>query len=462
MPDPANYQILSMAVSTWIVVFVGSLALFVLSFLFFRWNRCSSFVRHHLTKNGPYDYKEIFRDYLFHINSIEDKRSLYHAILKVVCDIVSSSDASLLLKDNGDYTVKESLGSKPASFQVGDINDFLRWLKEYKHTISRHELVNDKDFSRIKGDGLQYCVQFHAEACVPLFTGGKLLGVINIGSRAKGELFDKQTKELLDILAGQSAVALHNASLYEDAVRRNIQLQEVGRLKSQLLSNVSHEFRTPLNSIIGLADLMAEGGDGAITTEQMSHLQMISLSSKRLLETVSSMVDLAKLEANHLSLNVRRVNVPKLVSKIADNVKMNKETTLKLVLAKETPSIYGDEGWLEKLFSHVISNAVKYTPNGEIVVDAERSGEMLKVGIHDTGIGIAPEKQGMIFESFSQADGGVDRKYEGAGIGLAISKKVVELHGGRIWLHSAPGRGSHFYFTLPLKPIKLRAVELKN
>jgi signal transduction histidine kinase len=189
---------------------------------------------------------------------------------------------------------------------------------------------------------------------------------------------------------------------------------------------------------------------------------MISLSSKRLMETVSSMVDLAKLEANHLSLNVKRVNVPRLVSKIADGVKAGKETTLKLALAKEMPPIYGDEGWLEKLFSHVIGNAAKYTPSGEIVVDAEKSGEMLKIGVHDTGIGIAPEKQGMIFESFSQADEGASRKYEGAGIGLAISKKVVELHGGRIWLHSAPGRGSHFYFTLPLKPIKLRAVELKN
>lgn len=462
MSGETNYQILSMAVSTWIVVFSGSLLFLILSFLFFKWNRCSAFIRRHLTKSGSYDYKEIFRDYLFHINSIEDKRSLYRAILKVVSDIVSSNDISLLLKDNGDYTVKESLGSKPASFQVGDINDFLRWLKEYKHTISRHELVNSKDFSRVKGDGLQYCVQFHAEACVPLFTGGRLLGVINIGSRAKGELFDKQTKELLDILAGQSAVAIYNASLYEDAVRRNVQLQEVGRLKSQLLSNVSHEFRTPLNSVIGLADHMAEEGDGAITPEQKEHLKMISESSKRLLGTVSSMVDLAKLEANHLSLNVRRVNVPKLVSKIADNVRMNKETTLKLALAKETPSIYGDEGWLEKLFSHVISNAVKYTPNGEIVVDAEKSGEMLKFGVHDTGIGIAPDKQRMIFESFSQADEGLERKYEGAGVGLAISRKVVELHGGRIWLTSSLGKGSHFYFTLPLKPIKIKAVELKN
>ncbi|MBI2091637.1 MAG: GAF domain-containing sensor histidine kinase [Deltaproteobacteria bacterium] len=383
-------------------------------------------------------------------------------MLQVICDIVGSHDASLLLKDNGEYVVKESFGSKPASFQVGDISIFLKWLTKFGHTVSRYQLVNRKEFAKIKGEGLQYCVQFHAEACVPLFIRGELLGVINIGSRASGELYDGPTRELLDILGGQSSVAIHNASLYEDTVRRNIQLQEVARLKSQLLSNVSHEFRTPLNSIIGLTEIIMDGGDGPVTNEQREHLKMVALSGSRLLETVSSMVDLAKLEANHLSLNVRRLNLTKMVSKVADGLSKTKDTSFKLSLNKETPPIYGDEGWLEKLFSHVLNNAVKYTPNGEIIIDAEKSGEMLKVGVHDTGVGIALERQNEIFDSFVQGNGGVERPFEGSGMGLAISKKVIELHGGRIWLTSSPGKGAHFFFTLPLKPTSVKSVELKQ
>lgn len=450
---------MTIATSTWLVGIAIALFLFVGSYLFLRWKRCVCWSRRHILHKGVYNYKEIFRHYLGHINAINDKRSLYRAILQVVCEIVSSDDASLLLRDNGEYTVRESFGSKPASFQVPKMNDFLKWLASYGRAVCRQQLVNRREFVRVKGEGLQYCVQFHAEAIVPLFTDGALLGVINIGLRAPGEVYDNETRELLDILGGQVAVAIHNASLYEDTVRRNVKLQEVGRLKSQLLSNVSHEFRTPLNSIIGLAELIADGSDGPLTSEQREHLLMISGSGKRLLDTVSSMVDLAKLEANHLSLNVRRLNLSKMVSKIAEGIMPNKETVIKL-FPKDVPPIYGDEDWLQKLFSHLLSNAAKYTPNGEIVIDADKSGEMLRISVRDTGIGIAPEKQSVIFDSFSQGYEGVDRPYEGSGIGLAISKKVVELHGGRIWLNSALGKGSNFFFTLPLKPTTVKSVEL--
>lgn len=456
----SGHNIFSIAGSTWILGSAVALLLFVSSYIIINWKRFLAVFNCHFLHKGEYNYKELFQRYFKHINSIQDKRSLYHAILQVICEMVDAQEASLLLKDNGEFILRESFSSKPASFQVGDISDFLKWLTEYGHTVSRYDLVNKKNFAKIKGDGLQYCVQFHAEACVPLFADGKLLGVINLGSRQNNAFYDFKTMELLDILAGQSSVAIHNVSLYEDMVRRNVKLQEVDRLKSQLLSNVSHEFRTPLNSIIGLGELMHEGGDGPITPEQKEHLKMMVSSSRRLLDTVSAMVDLAKLEANHLSLNVRRINLAKLVAKIIEGAKPNEATSLKIGFNGETPPIYGDETWLNKLFAHVISNAVKYTPKGEILVSAERAGEMLKVGIHDTGVGISHDHQRKIFDTFSQASEGMDRTYEGSGVGLAISKKVVELHGGRIWLTSTPGKGSHFFFTLPLKPTTVKSVEL--
>jgi len=443
---------------------VVAVVMFVSSYFYMRWRHCTSWVKRHVGQKSGYDYKNIFKHYLSHINSIDNKRALYEAILKVVGEIVSSDDVSLLLKDEGAFVIKDYIGARPATFQADGIEGFLSWMGKFRRTVSRYQFVNRKEYAKVKGDGLHYCVQFHCEACVPLFSGGELLGIINIGSRSSGEIYDAAIRELLDFLAGQMAVSIHNASLYEDLVRRNVKLQEVGKLKNQLLSNINHEFRTPLNGIIGLSEVMMEGCDGPVTDEQKAHLKMIADSSRRLMDTVAAMIDLAKLEANHLQLNVKRLSLYKMFSKAIEDVKpvASNATSLKLSFNGDTPPVYGDEDWLNKLFGHVLSNAVKYTPNGEIVVGVEKSGEMLKVGVHDTGIGVDPEKQKTIFESFSQASSGADRDYEGAGVGLAIAKKVVDLHGGRIWLSSAPGKGSHFFFTLPLKPTGLRSIELKQ
>ncbi len=455
-------QILSVATTTWVWGLGASVTFLAGSFIFIKWRTLITWSKRCLLRRSRYDYKDIFKHYISHINSFQDKRGLYSTILHVLSKMLNSSHLSLLIRENGEFVVKESFGSKPVSFRVGDIEEFVDWISEHGRTVCRDLLVHKKEYSKAKGFGLRYCVQFHAEACVPLFYGGELFGIINIGSRWTNETFDKETLELLDIVGGQVAVAIHNVSLYENMVRRNLRLQEVGKLKSRLLGNVSHELRTPLNSIIGLADVMAEGGDGPVNAEQKGHLEMIRMSGKRLLDTVSSMVDLAKLEANHLSLDVRRINLSKLISKIAGDVVPTNGNGSKINfrISESIPSIYGDEGWLTKLLAQLLENAHKYTHEGEISIDAEKTGEMLRVGIHDTGIGIDPEKQRMIFEGFSQASGGTDRPYEGVGIGLAISKKVVELHGGRIWLNSKPGKGSHFYFTLPMRPTGVKQVEL--
>src|SRR3989338_6377397 len=143
-----SYHIISVAV-------LAASALFVTSYIIIKWKPCLTWFDRYIIHKGTYDYKEIFKHYLQHINSIQDKRSLYHTVLQVVCEVISSRDASLLLKDGSEYVVKESFGSKPVSFQVGDIGDFLKWLASYHHAISRYQLVNRKEFTKIKGNGLQ-------------------------------------------------------------------------------------------------------------------------------------------------------------------------------------------------------------------------------------------------------------------------------------------------------------------
>ena len=403
--------------------------------------------------HNQYDFRRVFLDCLERFNSIKDRRELYPAILDAVCRIVGASGASLLVRDSKDqFQIKASHGIRPFSFKVEEVRSFLEWLQENRGVVTRGDLVSNKKLSGVKSGGLSYFIQFNAEACVPLFINDRLYGVINIGARRKG-FYGTQTRDVLKLMAVQFATSIHNANLYQALVKQNLELKETSCLKNQLLANMSHEFRTPLTSIIGMSELIAEGGDGAVNEEQIEHLSLIRQAGVRLYETVSAMFDLSKLEADKFRLDVQKVNFSRLISQVAEGVHLNDYTALDVRVSKDTPGVYGDEIRLRQVIKHLLDNAAKFTRRGKIVVEAEKCGEMLKVKVRDTGIGIAEDKQKLVFEGFRQADGSTTREYEGLGLGLTISKRLVELHGGRMWLKSKVGRGSEFNFTLPLKPV---------
>jgi len=427
--------------------------LLAMSGLALRWQAALSTIRKFVFRSTGYNYRRIFGEHLERFNAIKDRRELYPAILSSTCRILSASGASLIVRDVKDrFQMKATHGLKPFSFSVDDVRPFLDWLERHRQIVTRRDLVHSRGCAEIKSEGLCYFVQFNCEAALPLFVNDRLYGVINLGSRSRGS-YDPETRDLLKLMAVQFATAIHNATLYQALVRQNLNLQEASNFKTRLLANLSHELRTPLSSIIGLSELMAEGGDGQMTEEQVKHLSIIRQSGVRLLDTVTAMLDISKLEGNRLHLNVQKVNIGRVAQQVAGSVKTNKDTEIEVRLGEETPGIYGDEARLRQVLKHIMDNAAKFTKRGKICVDAEKCGEMLKLKIKDTGIGIAKEKQRSIFEGFTQADGGADREHEGLGLGLAISKKLVELHGGRIWLTSRPGKGSEFFLTLPLKPI---------
>lgn len=448
------------------------ICVFVACWVVIRWQQVKAWVEDRIRGRTELKLKNIFNEYLKQVASIKDRRCLYAEILKIVSRLAGAEDVSLLLKrpSNGHYVIRESLGSKPMSFQIGEIDHFIKWFSKYRHSITRAELVDCPDFAAVKAPGLQYCVQFHAEAMIPLVLSDSLIGIINVGCRTDGRDFDNYLFGIFDLMSGQFAVAIHNANLYEGLISQNVKLQQLDQLKTQLLANVSHELRTPLNSIIGLSDLMSEGADGPLTGEQLLHLKMIRDSGRRLLETVSAMLDLSKLEANRLSLDIKRISLKKMVEDVCEVIRSNGNgngngngrVKIEVRLDEKVPPIYGDSLWISRVFKNLLSNAVKYTSEGVVHIDYDRAGDMLRVGIHDTGIGIKKEDQKRIFDGFTQVSNGMNREHEGTGLGLAISKKVVELHGGRIWLSSKPGKGSHFFFTLPLKPTAIQSTELAN
>ncbi len=397
-------------------------------------------------------FDSIIANLVARAGSCHDAKTVRRNILRFLCELTNAESASLLVFDRTEqrFVMREVQGVSGGSFQVGDISVFLQALRTLRRTVTRRALVDDGGYAEMKTPGLHYCIQFHAEACVPCFVGADLLAVINLGPRTEQRQYDPLLCTLLDRLATQCGLLLQNANLLEIVQHHEREVMKVTELRSHFLSNISHELRTPLTTVIGLTEHLLD--QQAITTpdEIRQFLQMIAQAGERLLRTVTSLVDLAKLESGREHLEIRRVNLSRVLDHVVGAIQHSRKIDLQL--GEQLPPIYGDETWLQCLFQHLLDNATKFAPKGRIWVDASRAGEMVKIGVHDNGPGILPEHQEKIFNGFIQADNGAARSFEGTGVGLAISRRVVELHGGRMWLQSEQGHGSHFFFTLPLKP----------
>ncbi|MGB3641286.1 MAG: ATP-binding protein [Rivularia sp. (in: cyanobacteria)] len=240
---------------------------------------------------------------------------------------------------------------------------------------------------------------------------------------------------------------------FEKLEEKNQKLERLDKLKDEFLANTSHELRTPLNGMIGLAESIIDGATGEITDLQQKNLSMIADSGHRLLELVNDILDFAKLKNQGIELQQKPVGIYSLVDVVltfSQSLIGGKELELISLVPDNLPLAYADEHRLEQILFNIIGNSIKFTESGKVEVSAQENKEQLSITISDTGIGIPPEKHDKIFESFEQADGSTSREYGGTGLGLAVTKQLVELHGGTIWVESEVGEGSSFTFTLPV------------
>ncbi|MEO0933930.1 MAG: ATP-binding protein, partial [Cyanobacteria bacterium J06641_2] len=234
---------------------------------------------------------------------------------------------------------------------------------------------------------------------------------------------------------------------------KNEELERLDKLKDEFLANTSHELRTPLNGMIGIAESVIDGATGEITPLQQKNLSMIAGSGHRLLELVNDILDFAKLKNQGLELQQKPVGIYSLVDVVLTfSQSLVGDKNLKLInsVPDNLPLAHADEHRLEQILFNIIGNSIKFTESGKVEVSAKEDQDKLTITISDTGIGIPPEKHEKIFESFEQADGSTAREYGGTGLGLAVTKQLVELHGGQIWVESEVGKGSNFSFTLPI------------
>lgn len=296
-----------------------------------------------------------------------------------------------------------------------------------------------------------------SEAAIPLSIGKRIIGVIDLQSTEKGA-FSQDDIAVLMTLADQVAIAIDNARSYELAQHAINEMRELDRLKSQFLANMSHELRTPLNSIIGFSRVIIKGIDGPITELQEQDLSAIYNSGQHLLRLINDILDLSKIDAGKMELAFDDVNIPDLLHSVVPTVSgLIKDKPIKIVenINPDIPVLRADAMRLRQVLINLLSNAAKFTDEGTITIDADIEAKAngqpeVVIKVTDTGAGIAPEDRNKLFQPFSQVDASPTRKTGGTGLGLSISRRLVELHGGIIDVTSEVGKGSTFYFTLPL------------
>ncbi|MEO1086890.1 MAG: ATP-binding protein, partial [Acidobacteriota bacterium] len=230
-------------------------------------------------------------------------------------------------------------------------------------------------------------------------------------------------------------------------------LQQIDRMKDTFLANTSHELRTPLNGIIGIAESLRDGATGELPTPTRANLKMIASSGRRLSSLVDDILDFSKLKSHELELRRQAVGmreVAELVLSLSTPLVEGKDLELHNDVPADLPLVDGDENRLQQVMHNLVGNGIKFTASGAVRVSAEARGDVVEVSVSDTGIGIPPGKLSSIFESFEQADASTAREFGGTGLGLTISRQLVELHGGTIRVESTPGEGSRFVFTLPV------------
>lgn len=288
---------------------------------------------------------------------------------------------------------------------------------------------------------------------VPILREQQIMGGLTVWRKRVGE-FEPEVVNLLQTFATQSALAIHNARLFRELEAKGRELEAANRHKSEFLANVSHELRTPLNAIIGFSEVLLEKMFGELNEKQNEYVDDILSSGRHLLSLINDILDLSKIEAGRMELEVSTFDLPLAVENALLLIRERASRhgiKLDRMIDNRLGDFTGDERKIKQILVNLLSNAVKFTPEGgQIKVEASLGDSSVIISVGDTGIGIAKEDQEAIFEEFRQASGHYAHKREGTGLGLALTRRFVEMHGGKIWVESEPGRGSKFTFTLPV------------
>src|SRR5262245_39193585 len=295
---------------------------------------------------------------------------------------------------------------------------------------------------------------FRTVLAVPLLREGTPIGVLNVNRTVVRPFTDKQI-ELIETFADQAVIAIENVRLFDEIQDKNRQLAEASEHKSQFVSSVSHELRTPLNAIIGLTEMMVKNAARFGTEKAQEPLQRVNRAGTHLLGLINQVLDLSKIEAGKLELNPQTVQLAPLINEVittAGQLAEQNKNRLVVDAQENLGALTVDPMRLRQILLNLLSNACKFTKEGEVRLRARRVAngrDWIELAVADTGIGMTPEQQAKLFEEFSQADATTAQKFGGAGLGLALSRKLARMMGGDVTVTSESGKGSVFTVRLP-------------
>jgi GAF domain-containing protein len=384
--------------------------------------------------------------------------------LRAVLQTLVESAARFCAADNATIVREKEGGFYPAE-AYGYSQEFMDYIKDIPvkaergsasgRALAEGRLVHiadvktDPEYTLVEAQRLG---DYRTILCVPMLREGIPIGVLTL-TRSQVQPFTDKQIELVTTFADQAAIAIENVRLFDEIQDKSRQLEEASQHKSQFLANMSHELRTPLNAILGYTELMTDGAYGEPSEKMLGILKRLEANGKHLLGLINDVLDLSKIEAGQLVLELSDYSVQDIAQTVRSTLEplaADKKLAFKLDLSPELPPGHGDGRRLTQVLINLVGNAIKFTDAGEVIIKAEAHNGSFHVSVRDTGPGISATDQAKLFQEFQQADNAITRKKGGTGLGLAISKRIIEMHGGKIWVDSHPGQGSTFAFTLPV------------
>ena len=425
---------------------------------------------------------ERLRDLAAALLAGNDLNALNRQVAQAAADLLEAEGGAIMLVVEEGRFVRVVAGAGPLLAAVGALVPMEQSLVGYVIVHDEAVLVDSMEEDPRNHPHEQLTGRLTSAAMVPLRSAGLVVGAVCAYNRKDGRVFDEHDRQLLQSLGDQVVLGLDRTTVLEELRRnermlatRNKELQRATQLKSEFLANMSHELRTPLNAIIGFSDLLLTEGLGPLEEQQTEFLEAILRNGRHLLSLINSVLDLSKIEAGRMTLALASCDMCETIrGAVADtgSVRSGKNQECTIDLPDGGPiEVLGDGGRIRQVLFNLLSNASKFTPEGgRITVSAVRTvapmpsvmamrhddavklvtRDVVWVSVSDAGIGIKREDMGKLFQEFSQVDSSASRAAQGTGLGLVLCKRFVELHGGQIGVESIYGKGSTFWFMLPV------------
>jgi signal transduction histidine kinase len=394
-----------------------------------------------------------------------DVQKVLDALVESAARLCDAYDAVILQVFGGGLRLVAHYGQIPTSGPVGQLTfPLVRGLIMGRSVIDRGTihiedvLAEADEYPEGRKNALR--LGWRTALAVPLVRASEAIGVIFI-RRAEVCPFTERQIELVNTFADQAVIAIENTRLFEEVQARTRELAKTvedleiaSQHKNQFVANMSHELRTPLAAILGYAELIQEGFYEAQGPKSLDALTRICSNGKHLLGLINTVLDIAKIESGQFTLNMSEYAIESVVETVraaTESLAQNKKLTLTTSVDKSLPIGLGDEQRLTQVLLNLVGNAIKFTDAGEVSIAAGARNGHFSVSVTDTGPGIPLDQQDRIFDQFHQVDSSLTKSKGGTGLGLAIAKQIVEMHGGRIWVVSTPGKGSTFQMELPTR-----------